>query len=134
MIGVKKQFVTTISHQAMRRVAAILLIVLSCISASAQQKVDPQACSMTPLYQPPPSMEACKNRSLKGLKSPMVNYVIKEDGLISTVKLVKSSGLPCWDRAILATVKTWKYPKAPGCGERKATLSIDIDVSKLPKK
>jgi TonB family protein len=79
-------------------------------------------------------MEACKNRSLKNLKSPVVNYVVREDGSISTVKLVKSSGLLCWDRAILATVKTWKYPKAPGCGERKATLSIDIDVSKLQSK
>jgi TonB family protein len=84
-------------------------------------------CGIELVSNPTPRLPASDNRKAVTLQTPMVRFSIAEDGAVSKAKLVKSSNVRSWDKAILETVKTWKFAEGRGCGTRRATLSVNID-------
>jgi TonB family protein len=46
---------------------------------------------------------------------PKVAYVIKEDGRVSKVKIVKGTGSPKVDAGLIKGIQTRKYKPQPGC-------------------
>jgi TonB family protein len=59
-------------------------------------------------------------------RAPVVKYRINEDGTVSNVRLVRSSGLKNLDRQVIKAVASWKYKPNPGC-PIEAEMSLTID-------
>jgi len=59
--------------------------------------------------------------------SPLVSYQIEEDGSVSGVKLVRSSGVSKLDQVLIDSVKLWKYRPRPKCGVVDTQMSVTID-------
>jgi TonB family protein len=52
----------------------------------------------------------------KGLnRFPKVAYVVDEDGRVSNVKILKSTGSPKVDSGLVKSIMAWKYRAQPGC-------------------
>jgi TonB family protein len=57
-----------------------------------------------------------------------VKFLVHEDGSVSDVKIVRSTGVRDIDKKLLEAVFKWKYEPNPACGmvvETKMTLIID---------
>jgi TonB family protein len=102
---------------------AITVLALSaCINA---QTTAPSAgCSLSTLSSPSPVFPTLTSPA--PMQTPIAELSITEDGAVSKVRLPRSSNQQSWDRAILKTLKTWRFSHAPGCGLRKTKVSIDI--------
>jgi TonB family protein len=48
-------------------------------------------------------------------RSPAVKFQINEDGTVSNVKLIRSSGVKGIDKMVLRAVSGWTYKEVPGC-------------------
>jgi len=48
-------------------------------------------------------------------QSPTVKFQINEDGTVSKVKLIRSSGVKDVDKQVLKEVSSWKFKAVPGC-------------------
>jgi TonB family protein len=48
-------------------------------------------------------------------QSPTVKFQINEDGTVSKVKLIRSSGVKDIDKQVVTTVSGWKFKAVPGC-------------------
>lgn len=82
-------------------------------------------CSLSKLFSPSPDFPTAT--SSVPMQTPVAELSILEDGTVKKVKLIQSSNQDAWDKAILKTLKTWRFSKAaPGCGLRKTKVSIDI--------
>lgn len=58
--------------------------------------------------------------------APIVSFTIKEDGSVSNVRLIRSSGIRDLDQQVLTAIANWKYKPNPGCTiETKMSLTID---------
>src|SRR5215471_20775064 len=60
------------------------------------------------------------------LDAPIAELLIRENGTVKSARLIRSSNVGAWDQVFLTTMQKWKFSKAPGCGIRKTTVSIDI--------
>ena len=69
-----------------------------------------------------------KHVSLNGYKqAPAVSFIIQEDGSVTDVKLIKSSGSPTVDRSIVSGTALTRYNKRPGCGALEVKTFMNID-------
>jgi TonB family protein len=58
---------------------------------------------------------------------PRVAYVVSEDGSVSNVKILKGTGSPKVDAALVKSIQAWKYKPQPGCAlEISMVIVIDI--------
>jgi hypothetical protein len=58
---------------------------------------------------------------------PNVKYQIDEDGTVSDIKLIRSSGITDIDIRISFAAWNWKYKPRPGCGIVETETSVIID-------
>jgi TonB family protein len=59
-------------------------------------------------------------------RSPTIKFQINEDGTVSNIKLIRSSGVKDIDRKLLKEASGWKFRAVPGCViDSKATIDID---------
>ena len=62
-----------------------------------------------------------------GLKTKIVVTLdILENGLISAISVIESTGYPVLDQAIITQVRNWKFNEEPGLTTLKAVLPIVI--------
>ncbi|SRR5713226_8520482 len=96
------------------------------VQSAAQTTAAPSGgCALSTLSSPSPAFPTVTN--LAAMQTPIAELSITEDGVVKKVRLLRSSNQQSWDRAILKTLKTWRFSKAaPGCGLRKTKVSIDI--------
>src|SRR5882724_4756566 len=60
-------------------------------------------------------------------RRPKVSFVIKEDGSVSNVKVLKGTGSPKVDGGLVKSIRTWKYKPQPGCTVE-TSMSVVIDI------
>src|SRR5262245_44523708 len=65
-----------------------------------------------------------RNESYK--RSPVVKFQINEDGTVSNVTIVRSSGVKDIDRKLLEAVSAWKYKSHPGCPVLDTEMTVSI--------
>jgi len=58
---------------------------------------------------------------------PKVAYVVNEDGSVSNVKIIKGTGSPKLDAALVKSIQTWKYKPQLGC-RFEMSMGIIIDI------
>ena len=58
--------------------------------------------------------------------SPVLSFQINEDGSVSNVKIIRSSGVRDIDKQTVKTIRGWKYELRPGCA-LDVEMSITID-------
>jgi len=102
--------------------ALTVLALSACMQCAAQTTAAP--CSLSTLSSPSPVFPTLTNPA--PMQTPIAELSITEDGAVKEVRLLRSSNQQSWDRAILKTLKTWRFSSAPGCGLRKTKVSIDI--------
>jgi len=59
--------------------------------------------------------------------SPVIAFEIKEDGSISNLRLVRSSGIKDLDKKTMAAVAVWKYKPRPGCGLIESEMTVTVE-------
>ena len=58
---------------------------------------------------------------------PKISFDVGEDGRVSNVRVVKGTGSPTVDSAVVKSVQAWKYKPQPGCVfNMSMTVTIDI--------
>jgi TonB family protein len=60
-------------------------------------------------------------------RSPRISFVVGEDGNVSDVKVVKGTGSPTVDGAVVKSVEAWKYKPQPGCVIN-MSMAVVIDI------
>jgi TonB family protein len=75
----------------------------------------------------PKSLKIPHSRAYKG--PPTLKFQIQEDGSITNVSIMRSSGVPDFDQQILQAFANWKYkPRPAGCGIIENTMALTIDL------
>jgi TonB family protein len=110
----------------------IALVVVS-LSLNAQDKSpgdSPKSgqCQVSPVSTPDPDFPVIKDWKPVELAAPTAELVIRGDGSVKSVRLIRSSNVKEWDQVFLTAVRKWEFSKAPNCGFRKTTVSVDIHV------
>ena len=103
---------------------ALIVLALSVCMQCASQTTPSAGCSLSTLSNPSPVFPTLTNPA--PMQTPVAELSITEDGVVKKVRLLRRSNQQSWDRAILKTLKTWRFSSAPGCGLRKTKVSIDI--------
>lgn len=67
-----------------------------------------------------------KDKSFKN-RLPRISFVVGEDGKVGEVKLIKGTGSPIVDAAVVKSVKAWSYKPQAGC-VISMSMAINIDV------
>jgi TonB family protein len=57
--------------------------------------------------------------------NPLVSFVVNEDGSVSSVKIIRSTGSPRVDANLVQSVAEWKYKPQPGC---KIETKMDVMI------
>ena len=60
-------------------------------------------------------------------RSPKISFVVGENGKISDVKVLKGTGSPTVDAALVKSVEAWKYRPQPGCVIN-MSMAVVIDI------
>jgi len=60
-------------------------------------------------------------------RRPKVSFVVKEDGSVGNVKVLKGTGSPKVDGGLVKSIRTWKYKPQPGCTVE-SSMSVLIDI------
>jgi len=100
-------------------------LLLSCCMLGAQTdvakpgKATQQVCQLIsanpPDFHPFASVPTeVKDKRFKN-RFPKISFVVGEDGKVSDVKIVKGTGSPTVDAAVVKSVEAWKYKPQPGC-------------------
>lgn len=58
---------------------------------------------------------------------PKVSYVVHEDGRVSDVKILKSTGSPKVDSGLIKSISAWKYKPQSGC-RFEMSMGITLDI------
>ena len=58
---------------------------------------------------------------------PTVSYVVNEDGAVTNVKIMKSTGSAKVDTGLIKSVQSWKYKPQPGCTVE-TSMAVVIDI------
>ena len=66
-------------------------------------------------------------RGEKYKDTPLFKFEISEQGTVTNVRLVRSSGVKDIDEKILAAVSKWKWESMPGCGVIDSEMTVVID-------
>lgn len=112
---------------------SMLIVVFACAiysvafaQDSARQKPPKQMCQLVSTNPPdfdlyqflPQKMDLTRIN-----RSPKVSYEVGESGIVSSVKILKSTGSPKIDSALVKSILAWKYKPQPGC---RFELSMEI--------
>lgn len=60
-------------------------------------------------------------------RRPKVSFVVREDGSIDSVKVLKGTGSPKVDAGLVKSIQAWKYKPQPGCMVE-TSMSVVIDI------
>lgn len=60
-------------------------------------------------------------------RAPVVKFDIEEDGTVSNIKLMRSSGLKDLDQKLVQAIRHWEYDQRPGCGVTESEITATID-------
>jgi TonB family protein len=61
-------------------------------------------------------------------RPPTVKFQVNEDGTVSNMKLIRSSGVKDIDKKLIKAASTWKFKAVPGCIiDSEATILIHWD-------
>jgi len=75
----------------------------------------------------PKSLKIPHSRAYQG--PPTLKFQIPEDGSITNVSIMRSSGVSDFDQQILQAFAKWKYqPRPAGCGIIETTMALTIDL------
>jgi TonB family protein len=85
-------------------------------------------CTPSRVSTPDPEFPPLEGGKPVKLDAPTAELLIRENGTVKSARLIRSSNVGAWDQVFLTTMQKWKFSKAPGCGIRKTTVSIDIDI------
>ena len=119
-------------------IRAGLFYAVALFSAQAQQSLPPaSAHSSSPACHTPKQLSPPESKRLqlvpkkldysKFNRQPLVTFVIKEDGSISAVKLVRGSGSAKVDAGLVKSIRAWKFEPQAGCAiDNKLTITIGI--------
>jgi TonB family protein len=58
---------------------------------------------------------------------PKISFVVGEDGKVNDVKIVKGTGSPTVDAAVVKSVRAWKYKPQSGCVVD-MSMGVTIDI------
>jgi TonB family protein len=58
---------------------------------------------------------------------PVISFTVGEDGKVSDVKVVKGTGSPTVDAAVVKSVETWRYKPQAGC-VISTSMAVTIDI------
>jgi TonB family protein len=58
---------------------------------------------------------------------PKISFVVGEDGRVNDVKIVKGTGSPTVDAAVVKSVQAWKYKPQLGCVVD-MSMGVTIDI------
>jgi TonB family protein len=118
------------------KTVAIGALLLSCSVLVAQTDAKPgnatqQVCQLIsanpPGFHPFAFVPAeVKDKRFKN-RFPKISFVVGEDGKVSDVKVVKGTGAPTVDAAVVKSVETWKYKPQPGCVIN-MSMAVTIDI------
>ncbi len=120
------------------------LVVLGALLATAVHRGVPDAAgAQTATHKPgqPPNCAAVplktslphrhKNWRVKAgetyANAPKLSLSVDEEGTVSGVKLIRSSGIHDIDGWVLQAVTKWRYKPAHGCGVRSVEVDVVID-------
>jgi len=107
-------------------VSALLLSLLLPTGAETQQKTVPQGCSVKLLHGSYPKVNTPISQYTYK-RSPIVRFLIQEDGSVSGVRVVRSSGVADIDKKVVDAVSQWKYkPRQTGCGVIEDQMTVLI--------
>jgi TonB family protein len=104
-------------------------LLLPVVSTSSQTPAKQQVCQM------PANLTGLRPFAFvprtigKGFNNPIpvLSYSILEDGIVSNVKVIKSTGSAKFDDALVKSISSWKYRAQPGCAfDTKVTVNIDL--------
>ena len=101
----------------------------ACLAAPVSAQSAPKAaisCKLDLEYDPLPKVPPADTDGTQ-VQTPVVEFSIGEDGKVVKAKLLRSSNVRIWDRAVLKSVKTWLFVEGKGCGVRTATIAVEID-------
>lgn len=105
---------------------AVLLLLLA--GTEAQQKAVPPECTKVTRVHgsfPKGPFKTQPTESYKG--SPSLKFLIQEDGSVSGVSIIRSSGVADIDQKVLESVSHWKYIARPsGCGAIENQMAVVI--------
>lgn len=110
-------------------VTAMIVLFSLQLHGDDQAKMKPEKvgrCAVSPVFTPDPDFPAIADWKPVAVNAPSAELVIRENGRVRDARLVRSSNVSAWDQSFLKTVKTWKFSKAPNCGPRRTTVSVDI--------
>jgi TonB family protein len=118
-----------------------LLLIAALLTLQTQQSSPPpqaapaksasKACRTSKRVSPPDSklyqFIPAKLDWTKLNRHPQVSFVIKEDGSVRDVKIVKGTGSPKADAGLVKSIEAWKYEPPQDCTvENRLTVIIDI--------
>jgi TonB family protein len=63
---------------------------------------------------------------------PKVSYVVDEDGRVSNVKILKSTGSQKADSGLIKSILAWKYKPQPGC-RFEMSMGIILEIGQSAK-
>ena len=63
---------------------------------------------------------------------PKVSYVVDEDGRVSNVKILKSTGSQSVDSGLIKSILAWKYKPQPGC-RFEMSMGIILEIGQHAK-
>ncbi len=128
--AVRQQF-RPISQIGLVALASVLLS----INAKAQTATPQQQCHLISASSggADPFLFVPKNVKDKGFRNraPLFSFAVDEDGKVSKVKIVKTSGSKLVDAGLVKSVEAWRYKPQAGCKfEMTVALQIDVGLSK----
>ena len=110
---------------------AAIILVSGCLKAQDDHRgEDPKIgrCQPSPVSTPDPEFPAIKDWKPVKLDAPTARLMIRQDGSVKSARLIRSSNVRDWDQVFLNAVRKWRFSKAPDCGVRQLTVSVDIHV------
>jgi TonB family protein len=60
-------------------------------------------------------------------RRPRVSFVVKEDGSVGNVKVLKGTGSPKVDAGLVKSIQAWKYKPQPGCTVE-TSMAVVVDI------
>jgi TonB family protein len=117
----------------MRRIimlAALAVCLTGNCSGQAAQKTEvPKECTAVKLVHDSYAKGPFKFRPGEIYKQvPVITFEVSEDGIVSNVKLVRSSGVKDIDKNEVQAISQWRYkPRPTGCGVIESEVAITID-------
>ena len=111
---------------------SVLVVVLLTSGNPRAEAQTPEQCRLIPAN--PPGFRplafvpnVIKDKRFKN-RRPRLSLVVGEDGTVRNVKVVKGTGAPTVDAALVKSIKAWRFKPQAGCVIESA-LVVTIDIT-----